>query len=105
MFIETEPMEYNKCDIVVDNEYDRLKREEYVMDVVTQMRLQHKDCVIMFERTSWYFPLHLESSSYEYLDMMFNQCIPDYIDGYLLTLDHNNKIPPRQLVRSFISLL
>lgn len=81
-----------------DNEYARLKREEYVMDVVTEMRLQSKECVIVFERTSWFFSLRLESATYDYLDMMYSQCIPDYIDGYLLTLDYNNKIPPRQLV-------
>lgn len=84
--------------IVTDNEYARLKREEYVMDVVTEMRLQKKDCVLMFERTSWYFPLRLETVSHDYLDMVFNQCIPDYIDGYLLALDHRNQIPARQLV-------
>ncbi|KAF6029804.1 Myo15 [Bugula neritina] len=83
--------------IEADNEYARLKREEYVMDVVTEMRLQRKDCVLIFERTSWYFPLRLESATQEYIDMMFNQTVPDYIDGYLLTMDHKNKIPPKQL--------
>ena len=87
---------------LADNEYARLKREEYVMDVVTEMKFQRKECTIIFERTSWYFPLRVESATYEYLDMMFNQCIPDYIDGFLLTLDHSNKIPARQLVRSFM---
>jgi len=85
---------------MLDNEYARLKREEYVMDVVTEMRLQRKDCVLIFERTSWYFPLRLESATQEYIDMMFNQTVPDYIDGYLLTMDHKNKIPPKQLVGS-----
>jgi len=80
-----------------DNEYARLKREEYVMDVITEMRLQRKECTLMFERTSWYFPLRLESATYDYLDMMFSQCIPDYIDGYLLSLDHKNRIPAKQL--------
>ncbi|XP_067942053.1 unconventional myosin-XV-like [Watersipora subatra] len=80
-----------------NNEYSRLKREEYIMDVVTELRLQGKECALIFERTSWYFPLRIESATYEYLDMMFMQSIPDYIDGYLLTLDHNSTIPPRQL--------
>lgn len=84
--------------VVTDNEYARLKREEYVMDVITEMRLQRKECTLMFERTSWYFPLRLESATYDYLDMMFSQCIPDYIDGYLLSLDHKNRIPAKQLV-------
>lgn len=90
------PLHVPHCN--VDNEYARLKREEYVMDVITEMRLQRKDCILMFERTSWYFPLRLESATFDYLDMMFSQCIPDYIDGYLLTLDHKNRIPAKQLV-------
>lgn len=68
------------------------------MDVITELRLQRKDCVLMFERTSWFFPLRLETASMELIELMFSQSVPDYIDGYLLTLDPKNPIPARQLV-------
>jgi len=68
------------------------------MDVITEMRLQHKDCLLMFERTSWYFPLRLDTASADFIDMAYSQCIPDYIDGYLLMTDNKNSIPARQLV-------
>lgn len=68
------------------------------MDVVTELRLQQKECILMFERTSWFFPLRLETATYEHIEMMFSQCVPDYIDGYLLTLDPRNPMPSRQLV-------
>lgn len=68
------------------------------MDVVTELRLQRKECTLMFERTSWFFPLRLETASYDLIDMMYAQCVPDYIDGHLLTLDPRAPIPAKQLV-------
>ena len=86
--------------VVIDNEFARLKKEEYIMDVITELRLQQKECILMFERTSWLFPLRLETATYEHIEMMFAQSVPDYIDGYLLTLDPRNPMPARQLVCS-----
>jgi len=71
-----------------ENRYCPLSTSEYIFDITTELANQKKEFYLLFQRTSWIYPLVLSRHDM-YIDVMFHQCLPDYLDGYLLPLPTN----------------
>ncbi|XP_076381482.1 unconventional myosin 10A isoform X3 [Megalopta genalis] len=65
-----------------------LARDEYVLDVTTELHKNHQVFYLIFCRSVWYYPLRLDAPLY--IEVVFNQIAPDYLEGLLLVLpgDH-----------------
>ncbi|XP_043211488.1 unconventional myosin-XV-like [Amphibalanus amphitrite] len=61
-----------------------LAREEYILDVTTELQKNEQIFYLIFCRSVWYFPLRLES--HLYVEVVFNQIAPDYLEGLLLVM-------------------
>jgi hypothetical protein len=94
-----------------ENHYCPLSRKEYIFDITTELENQTKDFYLLFQRTSWIFPLYIEQRSSMYIDVLYHQCVPDYLDGYMVavpnkTLPHILKVIMKLLTWSrWISLM
>ena len=67
-----------------------LNRDEYILDVTTELLKNSQVFYLIFCRSVWYFPLRLESQLY--IEVVFNQVAPDYLEGLLLVTP-GDKIP------------
>ncbi|OXU27999.1 hypothetical protein TSAR_007656 [Trichomalopsis sarcophagae] len=61
-----------------------LARDEYVLDVTTELHKNHQLFYLIFCRSVWYYPLRLDAPLY--VEVVFNQIAPDYLEGLLLVL-------------------
>lgn len=61
-----------------------LNRDEYILDITTELIKNHQQYFLIFCRSIWHFPLRLESKLY--IEVIFNQIAPDYLEGLLLVL-------------------
>jgi myosin-15 len=67
-----------------------------VFDIITELSKMNNQFHLIFKRVLWYSPLRLDSEYY--VDMIYNQVLPDYVDGMLLQFDvpslvqDNNKL-------------
>jgi len=61
-----------------------LAREEYILDVTTELQKNEQIFYLIFCRSVWYFPLRLDSPLY--VEVVFNQIAPDYLEGLLLVM-------------------
>ncbi|XP_076680726.1 unconventional myosin 10A isoform X1 [Andrena cerasifolii] len=61
-----------------------LARDEYVLDVTTKLHKHHQVFYLIFCRSVWYYPLRLDAPLY--IEVVFNQIAPDYLEGLLLVL-------------------
>uniref|UniRef100_F1KSK8 Myosin-XV n=1 Tax=Ascaris suum TaxID=6253 RepID=F1KSK8_ASCSU len=59
-----------------------LSNDEYILDVCTELEHQKKDYFLLLKRTVWIHPLRLDNNLY--IDVMFFQVVPDYIEGLLI---------------------
>ncbi|XP_048509561.1 uncharacterized protein LOC105693576 isoform X2 [Athalia rosae] len=65
-----------------------LARDEYILDVTTELHKNHQVFYLIFCRSVWYYPLRLDAALY--IEVVFNQIAPDYLEGLLLVIpgDH-----------------
>ncbi|KAG8264185.1 Belongs to the TRAFAC class myosin-kinesin ATPase super [Homalodisca vitripennis] len=61
-----------------------LAREEYILDVTTELHKNQQVFYLIFCRSVWHFPLRLDCQLY--VQVLFNQIAPDYLEGLLLVL-------------------
>lgn len=61
-----------------------LAREEYILDVTTELHKNQQVFYLIFCRSVWHFPLRLDS--HLYIEVVFNQIAPDYLEGLLLVM-------------------
>uniref|UniRef100_A0A0C9R272 Myo15a_0 protein n=2 Tax=Fopius arisanus TaxID=64838 RepID=A0A0C9R272_9HYME len=61
-----------------------LARDEYVLDVTTGLHENHQVFYLLFCRSVWYYPLRLDAALY--IEVVFNQIVPDYLEGLLLVI-------------------
>jgi len=69
-----------------------LNRDEYILDITTELIKNHQQYFLIFCRSIWHYPLRLDSKLY--IEVIFNQIAPDYLEGLLLVLP--NKTRARQ---------
>jgi hypothetical protein len=73
-----------------------LNRREYLFDIITELTKLNNEFHLIYKRVLWYTPLRFDSEFY--VDMVYNQILPDYVDGLLLQFDlasliqDNNKL-------------
>lgn len=86
-----EVMEYSLYCIVEGDTFTMpLAREEYILDVTTELMKAQQVFYLIFCRSVWHFPLRLENQLY--VQVLFNQIAPDYLEGLLLVTP-NEHIP------------
>lgn len=56
----------------LENRYCPLNRDEYMFDITTELANQKKEFYLLFQRTTWVFPLQLENVP-QYTDVMYHQ--------------------------------
>ncbi|KAL7287664.1 hypothetical protein TKK_0018304 [Trichogramma kaykai] len=61
-----------------------LARDEYVLDVTTELHKNHQLFYLIFCRSVWHYPLRLDAPLY--VEMVFNQITPDYLEGLMLVI-------------------
>ncbi len=66
-----------------------LNRCEYIFDVITELTKLNNEFYLIFKRILWYFPLKLEIVD-GYIDMIFNQILPDYVEGLVVVTSNGN---------------
>ncbi|CAL1291304.1 unnamed protein product [Larinioides sclopetarius] len=89
---EAEFREFSLYCIVEGDQYTMpLERDEYILDLVAELEKNENIYYLVFCRSVWNFPLRLDSELY--IDIIFHQIVPDYLEGYLLILpSHHMKI-------------
>ncbi|XP_064478725.1 unconventional myosin-XV-like isoform X2 [Ornithodoros turicata] len=68
-----------------------LSREEYILDVTTELIKNGHVFYLIFCRSVWFFPLRLDNALY--VEVIFNQVAPDYLEGLLLVAPRGRPIP------------
>lgn len=63
----------------------RLSRDEYLLDMTADLQRSKKPYEIMLQRMVWFFPIHSMNNE-TYANLIFMQCIRDYLGGNLLLL-------------------
>lgn len=61
-----------------------LQKEEYILDVTTELQKNQQTFYLIFCRSVWYYPMRLDNNLY--VEVVFNQSAPDYLEGLLLTM-------------------
>lgn len=81
-----DPVEMEEYTLFVrteDGVFSKLSREEYLLDVTAEFVRKKAHYDLIFQRTVWLYPLsHMDNEIY--VDMMFHQCIFDYMDGLMI---------------------
>lgn len=68
-----------------------LNKEEYILDVTTELLKNGQMFYLIFCRSVWWHPLRLDNPSY--IEVIFNQVAPDYLEGLLLIMPAESKLP------------
>ena len=61
-----------------------ISNDEYVLDVCTELDEKNRQFFLLLKRTAWIHPLRLDNSLY--IDVMFFQVVPDYLEGLLIVM-------------------
>ena len=61
-----------------------LYKEQYILDVTTDLQKQGAVYYLIFCRSVWHYPLRLDNKLY--IEVVFNQIAPDYLEGLLLVM-------------------
>jgi len=61
-----------------------LAREEYILDVTTELQKNQQVYYLIFCRSVWHYPMRLDNPLY--IEIVFNQIAPDYLEGLLLVM-------------------
>ncbi|XP_028967897.1 unconventional myosin-XV-like [Galendromus occidentalis] len=62
-----------------------LSRDEYILDVTTELLKNGHVFYLIFCRSVWYYNLRLDNQLY--IEVIFNQVAPDYLEGLLLVTE------------------
>ncbi|CAJ0583911.1 unnamed protein product, partial [Mesorhabditis spiculigera] len=74
-----EQQEFCVCIAVPNQSLIFAANDEYVLDICTEMEHKNKEFEFILRRTVWIHPLRLDNIMY--IDVMFHQILPDYLDG------------------------
>lgn len=59
-----------------------LNKDEYILDITTELLKNGQIFYLIFCRSVWVYPLRLDNPLY--IEVIFNQVAPDYLEGLLL---------------------
>lgn len=72
----------------------------YLFDLVKDTLSHTKDFYLLVQRTGWFYPLHLDSGNQTYINMMYQQIRPNFVDGHMLVIP--NKTLSKSLKVGFL---
>merc|ERR1719367_2028435 len=61
-----------------------LAKDHYILDVTTELQRDGAIYYLIFCRSVWHYPLRLDNTLY--IEVVFNQIAPDYLEGLLLVM-------------------
>lgn len=61
-----------------------LAKDHYILDVTTELQRDGAVYYLIFCRSVWHYPLRLDNALY--IEVVFNQIAPDYLEGLLLIM-------------------
>merc|ERR1719367_1870708 len=61
-----------------------LSKDHYILDVTTELQRDGAIYYLIFCRSVWHYPLRLDNQLY--IEVVFNQIAPDYLEGLLLVM-------------------
>ncbi|QQP53116.1 Myosin 15, partial [Caligus rogercresseyi] len=61
-----------------------LSNRHYILDLTNGLQHQNEDFYLIFCRSVWHYPLRKENPLY--IEVVFNQIAPDYLEGHLLVM-------------------
>lgn len=96
----TEQQEFSLYCIVQGDAFTMpLSSDEYILDVTTELLKSSQPFYLIFCRSVWHFPLKREPTPTPlYIEVLFNQVAPDYLEGLLLELPSGG-VPQPDTVR------
>lgn len=85
---EAEQQEFSLYCIVQGDAFTMpLAADEYILDVTTELLKSGQPFYLIFCRSVWHFPLKRDPVPTPlYVEVLFNQVAPDYLEGLLLEL-------------------
>ncbi|XP_055923288.1 unconventional myosin-XV [Eupeodes corollae] len=97
---EAEQQEFSLYCIVQGDAFTMpLAADEYILDVTTELLKSGQPFYLIFCRSVWHFSLKRDPSPTPlYIEVLFNQVAPDYLEGLLLELPGNGG-PMPEVVR------
>ncbi|XP_014089710.3 unconventional myosin-XV [Bactrocera oleae] len=97
---EAEQQEFSLYCIVQGDAFTMpLAADEYILDVTTELLKSGQPFYLIFCRSVWHFPLKRDPAPTPlYVEVLFNQVAPDYLEGLLLELPGNG-VPIAEIVR------
>jgi len=58
----------------------------YLFDLIKDTLSHTNDFYLLVQRTGWFYPLHLDSGNQTYINMMYQQIRPNFVDGDMLVI-------------------
>uniref|UniRef100_A0A1A9WX21 Myosin motor domain-containing protein n=1 Tax=Glossina brevipalpis TaxID=37001 RepID=A0A1A9WX21_9MUSC len=97
---EVEQQEFSLYCIVQGDAFTMpLAADEYILDVTTELLKSGQPFYLIFCRSVWHFSLKRDPAPTPlYVEVLFNQVAPDYLEGLLLELPSNG-VPMPEVVR------
>jgi myosin-15 len=85
---EAEQQEFSLYCIVQGDAFTMpLSADEYILDVTTELLKSGQPFYLIFCRSVWHFPLKRDPAPTPlYIEVLFNQVAPDYLEGLLLEI-------------------
>merc|ERR1712018_20679 len=82
---ENEQEEFSLYCIIEGQTFTRpLTKDHYILDVTTELQRDGAIYYLIFCRSIWHYPLRLDNPLY--IEVVFNQIAPDYLEGLLLIM-------------------
>ena len=69
----------------------------YLFDVIKDTLSHTKDFYLLVQRTGWFYPLHFDSGNQTYINMMYQQIRPDFLDGSMLVIANKTLSKPMKV--------
>ena len=77
-----------------------LESNEYILDLIAELERNENTYYLVFCRSVWNFELRLDSELY--IDIIFHQIVPDYLEGYLTIFTFHQELLQQEILVSMI---
>ncbi|ESN99629.1 hypothetical protein HELRODRAFT_176799 [Helobdella robusta] len=79
--------------VVSDCSFHPLQDFSYLMDTITDFSLRNEPFQLALRRFTWLHGLTLDPHRSTYIQLMYDQVRPDYLDGFMLNIQSKNLMP------------
>ncbi|KAG8195161.1 hypothetical protein JTE90_023338 [Oedothorax gibbosus] len=100
---ESECREFSLYCIIEGDQYTMpLESNEYILDLIAELERNENAYYLVFCRSVWNFELRLDSELY--IDIIFHQIIPDYLEGYLTVFTFHQELLHQEILNELLSI-